>query len=478
MPSNYPGSLDSYTDKTDGVDVVMAAHINNLQDAIEAIEIELGTDPSGESITVASAIQGKIGPSGGNLSGDLTADSGVKIDGVDISVHTHSGAAGDAPNLPISSVTSLQSTLDAKLPLAGGNLTGDVTADGGVKVDGVDVSAHTHSGAAGDAPNIPISSVASLQTSLDAKVAKAGDTMSGNLAMDGNKVTGLGAPSASGDAATKDYVDTGLANKVAKAGDTMAGNLDMNTNHVVNLGAPSGANDAATKGYVDGHVNLPTSGQRAALDGTAGTPGASNRYVTETDRSIATDSVIFRDDFIGARDARWTLSGTGGTYTQNAELGGTGTLATGATSGNAAVLTLNGSGCTDKTKSPFLATRAKLSSTSAVGSGLAVLINDPNNVIDIFYDAGAGANFKYRCKSGGTQTVVDSGVAADTAYHVFTIDVDAGASNVTFTIDGANSQTIATNVPTALLEPKIALNTTDNNDKQLTVDFVYLEADR
>lgn len=42
MSSVYPGSLDSFTAKTDGVDYNLAAHINDLQDAVVAIETELG----------------------------------------------------------------------------------------------------------------------------------------------------------------------------------------------------------------------------------------------------------------------------------------------------------------------------------------------------------------------------------------------------------------------------------------------------
>ena len=83
------------------------------------------------------------------------------------------------------------------------------------------------------------------------KVAKAGDTMSGALAMGTNKITGLGNPTNAQDAATKTYVDTADALKVAKAGDTMSGNLAMGGFKVTGLGTPSANADAATKAYVD-----------------------------------------------------------------------------------------------------------------------------------------------------------------------------------------------------------------------------------
>jgi len=38
MPTNFPTNPDTYTTKVDGVDTVMAAHINNLQDAMMAVQ--------------------------------------------------------------------------------------------------------------------------------------------------------------------------------------------------------------------------------------------------------------------------------------------------------------------------------------------------------------------------------------------------------------------------------------------------------
>ena len=48
MPTNFPTNPDTYTTKVDGVDTVMAVHINDLQDATTAIEQALlGDIPDG-----------------------------------------------------------------------------------------------------------------------------------------------------------------------------------------------------------------------------------------------------------------------------------------------------------------------------------------------------------------------------------------------------------------------------------------------
>ena len=82
-------------------------------------------------------------------------------------------------------------------------------------------------------------------------VADAGGTMSGDLAMGGNLVTGLGAPSNAGDATRKSYVDAADALKLDLAGGTMSGVIAMGTNKITGMGDPTNAQDAATKAYVD-----------------------------------------------------------------------------------------------------------------------------------------------------------------------------------------------------------------------------------
>lgn len=58
MPTNFPTSLDSYTNKVDGVDTVQAAHVNNLQDAVVAIEALLGAGSASGTYTPVLAFGG------------------------------------------------------------------------------------------------------------------------------------------------------------------------------------------------------------------------------------------------------------------------------------------------------------------------------------------------------------------------------------------------------------------------------------
>jgi hypothetical protein len=271
-------------------------------------------------------------------------------------------------------------------------------------------------------------------------------------------------------------VATALAARLDTAGGTMSGSLDMGGNALTGLATPTGSSDAVPRAYVDGLPVLPTSGQKAALAGSSGSPSASNRYLTESDRQVARLAVRFRDDFIGGRSGAWVLTGTGGTYTQNAEVGGTGTLDTGAASGSSAVLTFGGKGLTSLAKSPSATLILRLATLSQVSAGFG-LWYDANNRIDVFYDTSSGSSFKYRCMSGGVSTVVDSGVTADTAYHTFNVQV-TGGSSVTFTTDGAASQTITTNLPSSLLEPRVSVSTKESAAKQLVVDLYNLEANR
>lgn len=59
MSSVYPGALDSFaTNKTDGTATTgdHAPHHNDLADAINKIEAELGVDPKGTYATVAARL--------------------------------------------------------------------------------------------------------------------------------------------------------------------------------------------------------------------------------------------------------------------------------------------------------------------------------------------------------------------------------------------------------------------------------------
>lgn len=92
MSTSYPTAIDSYTTLVDNVDDVLAAHVNDKGDAIEALEAKVGVDSS----AVATSF-----------------DYFLKHASGAYRTHTHDGTSDDGPKIPIAninevSITSLQ----------------------------------------------------------------------------------------------------------------------------------------------------------------------------------------------------------------------------------------------------------------------------------------------------------------------------------------------------------------------------------
>ena len=82
--------------------------------------------------------------------------------------------------------------------------------------------------------------VTTVTASIGEKVAKAGDSMTGNLDFGGtNKVTGLASPTSSADAASKSYVDAEVANAITTSTYTAGTNIDITGNVVSVTGLDS-----------------------------------------------------------------------------------------------------------------------------------------------------------------------------------------------------------------------------------------------
>lgn len=134
-----------------------------------------------------------------------------------------------------------------------------------------------------------------IQTQLDALTAavalrllKAGDTMSGNLAMGGNKVTGLGAASGNGEALRYEQL-VGLY--LLLTGGTMSGNIAMGGNKVTGLGAATTAGDAVRYEQVIGAF-LPLTG--GVVTGTLEVQGGIR---TQTSGSYLKEKIITIGDW-------------------------------------------------------------------------------------------------------------------------------------------------------------------------------------
>ena len=156
--------------------------------------------------------------------------------------------------------------------------------------------------ALGDDANYASTTTAAIAT----KLAKAGGTMSGAIAMGNNKVTGLGAPTAGTDAAHKTYVDAGDALQVTKGGDTMSGVLAMGANKITGVADPTTNQDAATKVYVDTILGSATVAATSAANASTSETNAGNSAT-----AAAASYDAFDDRFLGSKSSDPTVDNDG-----------------------------------------------------------------------------------------------------------------------------------------------------------------------
>ena len=220
---------------------------------------------------VVGNLQGNVtGDVTGDLTGNVTATSGtttlanVSITG---SLNMNSGTVGTVTNL-----SSPQNPADAATKQYVDTSIQNVIDTAPAALDTLNELAASI--------NDDANFAGTVTTGLSQKVSKAGDSMTGALAMGNNKITGLATPTNAADAASKSYVDTQDATLVAKAGSTMSGVLNMGSNKISDLATPTVANDAANKSYVDGILGSATSAATSAAAAAASATAASGSATT------------------------------------------------------------------------------------------------------------------------------------------------------------------------------------------------------
>ena len=170
--------------------------------------------------------------------------------------------------------------------------------------------------ALGDDPNFSTT----ITNSIATKLPLAGGTMSGDVAMGTNSITGMADPVANQDATTKAYVDTQDATKLNIAGGTMLGAISMGANKITATYTPSINTDLTNKSYVDSILGSATS---SAASAAAAATSAANAATSETNASNSESAAAasaasasasydaFDDRYLGAKSSAPTTDNDG-----------------------------------------------------------------------------------------------------------------------------------------------------------------------
>jgi len=302
-----------------------------LTGTITSTDIANDTIVDADINTAAAITKTKIAGTAVTLADTGTVTSTMIADGTIVNADINASAAIDWTKLAVSSTVSstelgyvdgvtsaIQTQIDSKLatatasstyaPLASPALTGTPTAP--TATAGTNTTQVATTAFVGTAvSNLVASAPSTLDTlnelatalgndaafsttvtnSIATKLPLAGGTMSGAIAMGTNKITGLGTPTVSTDAATKAYADTMLP----LTGGTLSGALAMGTNKITGVGNPTNAQDVVTKYYLDNTVLAPSNltgviTSSGAATSIASQTGTGTKFVVDTSPTLIT----------------------------------------------------------------------------------------------------------------------------------------------------------------------------------------------
>ena len=289
-----------------------------------------GTTPAAVTATNLTATVGISGTLTGNVTGNLTGNVTGAVTGNVTGDLTGNVTAGSGSST-FNNVT-INGSLDMNSGSAG-TITGLSTPSGATdaatkgyvdtsisnlidSAPGTLDTLNEIAAALGDDPNF----ATTITNSIATKLPLAGGTMSGAIAMGTNKITGLGDPTASQDAATKAYTDTQDATKLSLAGGTMTGNIVMGANKVTSTATPTTDDDLTRKAYVDSILGSATSAAdsaaAAAISETNAATSESNAATSETNAgnsaiAAAASYDSFDDRYLGPKSSAPTLDNDG-----------------------------------------------------------------------------------------------------------------------------------------------------------------------